>query len=60
MSIAHLCQSLFHSFLDHERPALWLREVVDPMESEGYVHIPQRQGLEIDWDYIEENRVKIE
>jgi L-alanine-DL-glutamate epimerase-like enolase superfamily enzyme len=46
--------------LDHERPALWLREVVDPMESEGYVHIPQRQGLEIDWDYIEENRVKIE
>lgn len=49
-----------HPFLDYEKPAPWLREIVDPMDSDGYVHISQKPGLglEINWDYIEENKVK--
>ena len=55
-------RGLLHPFLNYERPTPWLREIVDPMDSEGYVHISQKPGLglDIDWDYIEENKVKSE
>ena len=55
-------RGLLHPFIDYEKPAPWLREVVDPMDGEGYVRIPQRPGLglEINWDYIEENIVNTE
>jgi L-alanine-DL-glutamate epimerase-like enolase superfamily enzyme len=55
-------RGLLHPFLDYEKPAAWLREIVDPMDNEGYVHIPQKPGigLDIDWNFIEENRVTTE
>jgi L-alanine-DL-glutamate epimerase-like enolase superfamily enzyme len=44
---------------DYERPRPPLKEICDPMDGEGNVLIPQKPGLgmEIDWDYIEENRI---
>jgi len=55
-------RGLLHPFLDYEKPAPWLREIVDPMDSDGYVPIPQKPGLslEINWDYIEKNIVRTE
>jgi len=37
-----------------------LKEIIDPMDSRGYVKIPQKPGLgyEIDWSFIEENKVE--
>jgi L-alanine-DL-glutamate epimerase-like enolase superfamily enzyme len=48
-------RGLLHPFLDYEQPQPWLRELVDPMDEEGNVHISQRPGLgfDIDWAYIE-------
>jgi L-alanine-DL-glutamate epimerase-like enolase superfamily enzyme len=44
---------------DYEKPRPPLKEICDPLDGEGNVLIPQKPGLgmEIDWDYIEENRV---
>jgi len=55
-------RGLLHPMLDYEMRAPWLKEKIDPMDGEGYVHIPQRPGLgmEIDWKFIEENRVDAE
>jgi len=52
-------RGLLHPFLDYEKPAPWLKEIVDPMDGQGYVHIPQRPGLglDIDFDYIKDNLV---
>jgi len=37
----------------------YLKTACDPMDAEGYVHLPQGPGLgmEFDWDYIDEHRV---
>ena len=45
--------------VDYDATLPYLRESPDTMDSEGYVHLPQRPGLgyDIDWDYIEANRV---
>ncbi|MEX1021041.1 MAG: enolase C-terminal domain-like protein [Litorilinea sp.] len=45
--------------LDYETPPPYLAALGDPMDSDGYVHLPQGPGMgyEIVWDYIEENRV---
>jgi len=42
--------------LDYEAPPPYLKELGDPMDDQGFVHIPQEPGLgyKIDWDYIEE------
>jgi len=52
-------RGLLHPFLDYEKPDPWLKEIVDPMDGQGYVHIPQRPGLglHIDFDYIKDNLV---
>ncbi len=52
-------RGLLHPFLDYESQTPWLNEIVDPMDSEGYVHVSQRPGLgwDINWDYIREHRV---
>ncbi|UCC63487.1 MAG: enolase [Anaerolineae bacterium] len=52
-------RGLLHPFLDHDQPAPWLNEIVDPMDEEGYVHISQRPGLgeDINFDYIQANLV---
>lgn len=48
-----------HPFLNYEKPAPWLDEIVDPMDNDGYVCMPQKSGLglNINWNYIEENTI---
>jgi len=52
-------RGLLHPFLDYEERTPWLKEVIDPLDSEGYVHISPKPGLgmEIDWDFIGANRI---
>ena len=52
-------RGLLHPFIDYEQPDPWLKEIIDPVDSEGLVHIPQKPGLgmEIDFDYIKDNAI---
>lgn len=52
-------RGLLHPFIDYEQPAPWLRQIVDPVDEEGRVHVSQRAGLglDIDFGYIEANSV---
>jgi len=45
--------------LDYETPPPYLEAIPDPMDANGYVHLPQEPGMgyRIIWDYIEENRL---
>jgi L-alanine-DL-glutamate epimerase-like enolase superfamily enzyme len=45
--------------IDYETPPPYLEELGDPMDEQGYVHLPQAPGMgyRIKWDYIEEHRV---
>jgi L-alanine-DL-glutamate epimerase-like enolase superfamily enzyme len=40
-----------HPFLDDDRAPPWLRELVAPLDDEGYVHVSQRPGLGLDIDF---------
>jgi L-alanine-DL-glutamate epimerase-like enolase superfamily enzyme len=53
-------RGLLHPMLDYETSTPWLKEVIDPVDDQGYVHISKKAGLgmEIDWDFINENTVK--
>ena len=53
-------RGLLHPLLDYEDRTPWLKKIIDPMDSRGYVKIPQKPGLgyEIDWSFIEENKVE--
>lgn len=44
---------------DYETPRPPLRSICDPMDEDGNVIIPKGPGLgmEIDWDYVEKNRI---
>ncbi|MEX2379087.1 MAG: enolase C-terminal domain-like protein [Dehalococcoidia bacterium] len=52
-------RGLLHPDLDYETPPPHLKSLSDPMDDEGNVLIPQGPGLgmDINWDYINENRV---
>ncbi len=54
-------RGLFAPGLDeeYEKPPPYLKELCDPMDGEGNVLVPRKPGLgfELDWDYIEDNRV---
>jgi L-alanine-DL-glutamate epimerase-like enolase superfamily enzyme len=52
-------RGLLHPFIDYEKPDPYLKEIIDPMDEEGYIHMPQKPGLgmEIDFDYIGDNLV---
>ena len=52
-------RGLLHPFLDYEAQTPWLKEVIDPLDADGCVRIPQRPGLgeEIDWVFIRENQL---
>ena len=52
-------RGLLHPFIDYDKPDPWLKEIIDPLDDEGYVHLPQKPGLglEIDFDYINDNTV---
>ncbi len=52
-------RGLLHPFLEYDDGFEYLKSLVDPMDDEGLVHVPDRPGLgeEIDFDFIENNRV---
>jgi len=45
--------------VEYETPPPYLEVIGDPMDEQGYVHLPTEPGIgyRIIWDYIEENRV---
>ena len=53
-------RGLLHPHVDFDAEKPWLKSVIDPVDREGNVPIPQRPGLgdEIDWDFIRDNLVK--
>jgi len=53
-------RGLLHPLLNYEEQTPWLKEIIDPMDSEGYVHIPQKPGLgfDINWNFIQENIIE--
>jgi L-alanine-DL-glutamate epimerase-like enolase superfamily enzyme len=53
-------RGLLHPAYDYEKPQPWLRSLVDPMDSQGFVHVPQLPGLgmDIDWGYIDAREVE--
>ena len=46
--------------VDYETPPPYWEEICDPLDSDGYVSVPQEPGMgyKIDWGYIEANRIK--
>ena len=48
-----------HPLGDYDATPLYLNSPCDPMDSEGFVHLPQGPGLgfEFNWDYINENLI---
>ncbi|UCJ17004.1 mandelate racemase family protein [Pseudomonas sp. MM211] len=52
-------RGLLHPFLNYDDVPAYLNSIVDPMDSEGYVHLPDRPGLgeDINFAYIETNTV---
>jgi L-alanine-DL-glutamate epimerase-like enolase superfamily enzyme len=53
-------RGLLHPFLDYDEVPAYLNSLADPMDDEGYVHLPQRPGLgeDINFDYIEAHTVR--
>lgn len=52
-------RGLLHPFLDYDEGVDYLRSLSDPMDEDGFVHVPDRPGLgeDIDFDFIENNRI---
>lgn len=52
-------RGLLHPFLNYENTPPWFNAPIDPIDSEGYVHLPQLPGLgyDINWDYIKDNLI---
>jgi len=46
--------------VDYDAPLGYVKQNCDPIDSEGYVHMPTLPGLgyDIDWDFIKENEIK--
>ena len=53
-------RGLLHPFLEYDDGHDYLKSLSDPMDANGYVHVPDRPGLgeDIDFDHIENNRVR--
>ena len=45
--------------VDYDAPLEYLNTPLDAMDTEGYVHLPQRPGLgyDLNWDYIREHLI---
>jgi L-alanine-DL-glutamate epimerase-like enolase superfamily enzyme len=52
-------RGLLHPHFDYDNATPWLNQVIDPMDQQGNIRIPQRPGLglDINWKFIEKNRV---
>ncbi|MBJ7539418.1 mandelate racemase family protein [Marinomonas transparens] len=53
-------RGLLHPFLEYDDVPSYLNNLIDPMDDEGYVHLPQRPGLgeDINFDYIANHTVE--
>ncbi|MGA1834048.1 MULTISPECIES: mandelate racemase family protein [Rhizobium] len=53
-------RGLLHPFLEYDDGHDYLKSLSDPMDKDGYVHVPDRPGLgeDIDFAFIENNRVR--
>lgn len=52
-------RGLLHPFLDYEEVPAYMNALVDPMDKDGFVHLPQAPGLgeDINFDYIAKHTV---
>lgn len=52
-------RGLLHPHFDYDNATPWLNQLIDPMDQQGNIRIPQRPGLglDINWKFIEKNRV---
>ncbi len=52
-------RGLLHPFLDYDEVPAYLNALVDPMDTDGFVHLPQLPGLgeDINFDYIRRHTV---
>ena len=43
--------------VDYDKPHPYLKDIVDKIDAEGYVHLPKGPGMgyQIEWDYINDN-----
>lgn len=53
-------RGLLHPFLDYDEVPAYLNSIIDPMDNEGFVHLPTLPGLgeDINFAYIEANTVE--
>ncbi|APV51831.1 mandelate racemase [Betaproteobacteria bacterium GR16-43] len=53
-------RGLLHPFIDYDEVPAWLNSLTDPMDREGFVHLPNRPGLgeDINLAYIEAHTVE--
>jgi L-alanine-DL-glutamate epimerase-like enolase superfamily enzyme len=53
-------RGLLHPFVDYDAPPTWLNESVDPMDTQGYVHVSEKPGLgmDINFDYIRDHLLR--
>lgn len=52
-------RGLLHPHVDYEKPPDYLNEIMDPMDDEGFIHMPTGNGLgwKINHDYINDNLI---
>ncbi|MGL4311644.1 MAG: enolase C-terminal domain-like protein, partial [Paracoccaceae bacterium] len=52
-------RGLLHPFLEYDDGHDYLKSLSDPMDGDGFVHVPDRPGLgeDIDFGFIENHRV---
>jgi L-alanine-DL-glutamate epimerase-like enolase superfamily enzyme len=54
-------RGLLHPLLDHDRVPEFLLRASDPMDAEGFVHLPEEPGLgeALNWDWIDAHTVSV-
>ncbi|WP_294963218.1 mandelate racemase family protein [uncultured Gilliamella sp.] len=55
-------RGLLHPFLNYDEPPAYLNSIVDPMDKDGFVHLPTLPGLgeDINFNYIATNTLTVE
>ncbi|WP_294611389.1 mandelate racemase family protein [uncultured Gilliamella sp.] len=55
-------RGLLHPFLNYDEPPAYLNNIVDPMDEDGFVHLPTLPGLgeDINFNYIATNTLTVE
>ena len=52
-------RGLLHPKFDDEAATPWLTDIVDPLDDDGHVPVPDHPGLgySFDWEFLEANRI---